>query len=126
MRDAESLALNPVVTADLLALTARLRRAMPRNANVLREQLLAMKPLPYGALPRSMPTSGVYLFTENGKHLYVGRSNALRGRHGRHCRPGATHRQAAFAFGARTSARPRSLTQKGERAVQLTNRRRCT
>jgi len=57
-----------------------------------------MPPLAYGALPRDMPRSGVYLFTENGKHLYVGRSNVLRKRHGRHCRPGATHRQAAFAF----------------------------
>jgi hypothetical protein len=62
------------------------------------ERLLAMQPLAYGALPRDMPKSGVYLFTEAGRHLYVGRSNALRGRHGRHCKPGATHRQAAFAF----------------------------
>jgi hypothetical protein len=45
-----------------------------------------------------MPVSGVYLFTDKGRHLYVGRSNVLRKRHGRHCRPGATHRQAAFAF----------------------------
>jgi hypothetical protein len=45
-----------------------------------------------------MPERGVYLFTEAGRHLYVGRSNTLRGRYGRHCRPGATHRQAAFAF----------------------------
>ena len=52
----------------------------------------------YGTLPRDMPKSGVYLFTEKGRHLYVGRSNGLRGRYGRHCRPGATHRQAAFAF----------------------------
>jgi hypothetical protein len=62
------------------------------------ERLLATPPLRYGALPRDMPDSGVYLFTENGRHLYVGRSNVLRKRHGRHCRPGATHRQAAFAF----------------------------
>jgi hypothetical protein len=62
------------------------------------ERLLAMQPLTYGALPRDMPKSGVYLFSEKGRHLYVGRSNVLRGRHGRHCRPGATHRQAAFAF----------------------------
>ena len=62
------------------------------------ERLVAMPPLAYGALPRDMPASGVYLFSENGKHLYVGRSNVLRKRHGRHCRPGATHRQAAFAF----------------------------
>jgi hypothetical protein len=45
-----------------------------------------------------MPSSGVYLFTENGKHLYVGRSNVMRKRYGRHCLPGATHRSAAFAF----------------------------
>jgi hypothetical protein len=60
--------------------------------------LLAMSPLTNGALPRDMPRSGVYLFTEAGRHLYVGRSNSLRGRYGRHCRLGATHRQAAFAF----------------------------
>ena len=62
------------------------------------DRLLAMPPLAYGSLPRDMPRSGVYLFTEAGRHLYVGRSNTLRGRYGRHCRPGATHRQAAFAF----------------------------
>lgn len=78
---------------------------MDRNFSALVEtlapklaQLLAMSPLTYGELPRGMPECGVYLFTENGKHLYVGRSNDLRGRYGRHCRPGATHRQAAFAF----------------------------
>jgi hypothetical protein len=62
------------------------------------EQLLACPPLPYGKLPSTMPKSGVYLFTENGQPMYVGRSNGLRQRHGRHCRPGATYRQAAFAF----------------------------
>jgi hypothetical protein len=62
------------------------------------ERLLAMSPLRYDALPLDMPTSGVYLFTENDRHMYVGRSNSLRGRCGRHCKPGATHRQASFAF----------------------------
>jgi hypothetical protein len=61
-------------------------------------QLLAMPPLHYSELPVQMPLSGVYLFSEGQKHLYVGRSNDLRSRYGRHCRPGATHRQAAFAF----------------------------
>ena len=41
---------------------------------------------------------GVYLFSERGQHLYVGRSNDIRARYGRQCRPGATHRMAAFAF----------------------------
>jgi hypothetical protein len=61
-------------------------------------QLVGASPLSYGTLAWDMPLSGVYLFTETGKHLYVGRSNNLRARYGRHCRPGATHRQAAFAF----------------------------
>jgi hypothetical protein len=56
------------------------------------EILRSMKPLRYGGLPPDMPTSGVYLFSERGVHLYVGRSNSLRARYGRHCRPGATHR----------------------------------
>jgi hypothetical protein len=62
------------------------------------EHLLAMKPVPYGLFPCDMPKSGVYLFSEKGRHLYVGRSNTLRKRHGRHCCPGATYKQAAFAF----------------------------
>ena len=62
------------------------------------DALLAMPPLRYGHLPINMPKSGVYLFSENGKHLYVGRSNTLRDRYSRHCRSGATHQQAAFAF----------------------------
>ena len=62
------------------------------------EQLIGCPPLSYGELPRGMALSGVYLFSEAGRHLYVGRSNGLRSRYGRHCRPGATHRQAAFAF----------------------------
>ena len=57
-----------------------------------------MPPLHYGELPLDMPLSGVYLFSEGGTHLYVGRSNNLRSRHGRHCGPGATHRQAASPF----------------------------
>jgi hypothetical protein len=59
---------------------------------------LAMHPCRAGALPMLMPSQGVYLFSEGGVHLYVGRSNKIRSRYGRHCNPGATHRMAAFAF----------------------------
>ena len=62
------------------------------------ECLLAMRPVRLGALPRDIPCSGVYLFTENGRHLYMGRSRNLRGRYGLHCRPSATRDQASFAF----------------------------
>ena len=62
------------------------------------ERLIGSAPHTAGSLPRSMPKSGVYLFSEGSTHLYVGRSNGLRSRYGRHCNPGATHRMAAFAF----------------------------
>jgi predicted GIY-YIG superfamily endonuclease len=41
---------------------------------------------------------GVYLFSEGGRHLYVGRTNDVRARYGRHCLPSAHHGMAAFAF----------------------------
>jgi hypothetical protein len=62
------------------------------------EDLLAMVPTKPALLPRKMPTAGVYVFSEGDRHLYVGRSNDIRGRIGRHSRRGATHRMAAFAF----------------------------
>lgn len=45
-----------------------------------------------------LPTAGVYLFTEDGRHLYVGRSNGIGARHGRHCKPWANSNMASFAF----------------------------
>jgi len=59
---------------------------------------LAKQPVRNGQLPRGMPSSGIYLFSENGRHLYVGRSNNLRRRYGLHCRPSAEGGQASFAF----------------------------
>lgn len=46
------------------------------------------------ALPR-LP--GIYLFTEEGKHLYVGRSRKLRGRIRGHSKPASRTNQAHFA-----------------------------
>jgi hypothetical protein len=64
----------------------------------LYNQLLAMPPGTAGSPPKTTPKNGIYLFSDNGQHLYLGRSNNIRGRIDRHCRPGATHRMAAFAF----------------------------
>lgn len=61
-------------------------------------QLMNSRPITNGVFTGELPKAGIYLFTENGRHLYVGRSNDIRGRYGRHCNPGATHRMAAFAF----------------------------
>ena len=60
--------------------------------------LLTMQPVTPESLPTKMFKKGVYLLSEGDNHLYVGRSNDIKKRIGRHCRPGATHRMAAFAF----------------------------
>lgn len=36
--------------------------------------LISMPPLTIAIIPRDCPVGGVYLFTENGKHLYAGRT----------------------------------------------------
>lgn len=45
-------------------------------------------------LPRQ---PGIYLFTENGRHLYVGRTRKLRGRIRGHSKPASRTNQAHFA-----------------------------
>lgn len=62
------------------------------------ERLLAMPPVAYAALPRTMPERGIYLFSEGDRHLYVGRTNRIRKRLQNHCRPSGTHFTATFAF----------------------------
>ncbi|MCX6831816.1 MAG: GIY-YIG nuclease family protein [candidate division Zixibacteria bacterium] len=62
------------------------------------QRLLAMAPVTPVSLPQSMPASGIYLLSENNRHLYVGRTRNIRARIAGHSRPGATHGTAAFAF----------------------------
>ncbi len=61
-------------------------------------KLLEMSPVTTSTLPKDAPKSGVYLFTENGKHLYVGRSNRLPKRVRNHGSEGSKENVAAFAF----------------------------
>jgi hypothetical protein len=63
-----------------------------------RVELVAMSPLERDSLPQMMPMRGVYLFSELGRHLYVGRTNSLRKRICCHCLPSAGHGMAPFAF----------------------------
>jgi GIY-YIG catalytic domain len=62
------------------------------------ERLIAMPAHNPLALPRQMPSAGVYVFSEASTHLYVGRSNRLKRRLSNHCRQSATDKMAAFAF----------------------------
>jgi hypothetical protein len=62
-------------------------------------QLLARPPVTGGAKPDyGSASKGIYLFTEAGEHLYVGRSNRLFDRYKNHWMASRTERQAAFAF----------------------------
>jgi hypothetical protein len=62
------------------------------------KRLLAMPPVTPITLPPKMFQKGVYFLSEGDNHLFVGRSNDIRKRIGRHSKPGAAHRIAAFAF----------------------------
>jgi hypothetical protein len=60
--------------------------------------LLACQPIAPAKLPQSFGGAGVYLLSEAGRHLYVGRSNDLRDRVQTHVRRSAKTNQAAFAY----------------------------
>jgi hypothetical protein len=104
---ASSLAVKPVVRLTFLATTFQSLGRMnlhPSFVHVVEslqpsfERLLAQTPMKPVKLAAGLPSAGVYLFTEGAQHLYVGRSNNLRRRMQRHGSPGATYKQAAFAF----------------------------
>lgn len=60
--------------------------------------LLDMSPARATVLPKEIPSRGIYLFSERGEHLYVGRSNRIRKRLQEHCRPSSGHNSATLAF----------------------------
>ena len=62
------------------------------------ETLMQMDPVTDGILPSHIKGSGVYLFSEHGRHLYVGRTRNVRSRYGQHTRHGTGHNNAPFAF----------------------------
>ncbi|MFT6835487.1 MAG: putative GIY-YIG superfamily endonuclease [Francisellaceae bacterium] len=57
-----------------------------------------MKPVTVATLPSDTPQAGIYLFSEAGENLYVGRTNTIRKRLQTHCRDGSGHNSATFAF----------------------------
>jgi predicted GIY-YIG superfamily endonuclease len=62
------------------------------------ERLTTMQPVMIRTLPRDAPSECIYLFSEGGRHLYVGRTRHLRQRLRQHSIPEAQHNQAVFAF----------------------------
>ena len=67
------------------------------DANV--DALLEAPAYAYPDLPvDGVPKAGIYLFSSAKRHLYVGRSNRIRGRLASHCRDSSRHNAASFAF----------------------------
>lgn len=64
------------------------------------ERLVAMRPVAISTLPRDAPLQCIYLFSEAGRYLYVGRTRrqSLRQRLRQHSIDSAQHNQAVFAF----------------------------
>nr|BAM62444.1 putative integron gene cassette protein [uncultured microorganism] len=62
------------------------------------QRMKAMKSVDITDLPKDIPSTGIYALFENGKPLYVGRSNRMRSRLQEHCRPSSNHNTAPFAF----------------------------
>jgi hypothetical protein len=59
------------------------------------EALMRMEPVTLSTLPKTIPTSGIYLFSEGDRHLYIGRSKRIRSRLRYHC---GSATDAPFAF----------------------------
>jgi hypothetical protein len=86
------------------------------------DELLASPKHKIGTLPTKIPNAGVYVFSEAGSHLYVGRTNSLRKRLQYHTRN--NHNQATFAFllaRHQTGSLKASYQPKGSRQDLLTN-----
>jgi hypothetical protein len=62
------------------------------------EKLLAQPAWRHGGSWPKEKIRGVYLFSENTQHLYVGRTNNVKNRYAGHCRPSSGHNSAPFAF----------------------------
>ncbi|HQZ18849.1 MAG TPA: GIY-YIG nuclease family protein [Vicinamibacteria bacterium] len=84
------------------------------------QRLMGMEPVRAEKLPQAMPTRGIYLFSDGDRHLYVGRTNNLKGRLQNHCRASSNHNTATFAFRVarqetgRTQASYKSSGSRGE------------
>jgi hypothetical protein len=82
----------------------------------LLDQLLGCEPHRRGHRPAAPELPGVYLFTENGKPIYVGQTRNFRRRWGEHTRPSSPENSAPFAFNiARQEAIREDLDMMGSR-----------
>lgn len=86
------------------------------------DALLASPKYTIANLPKNIPEAGVYLFSDAGSHLYVGRTNKLRKRLQYHTRNNHNHATFAFLLARHETDNLRASYQlKGSRQNLLTN-----
>jgi hypothetical protein len=68
------------------------------NLDASFRKLLQCEPFTFNSRPQKLPFSVVYLFSNDGQPIYVGRSNKFRQRLGNHCLEGSQPNQASLAF----------------------------
>jgi hypothetical protein len=61
-------------------------------------RLLGMRASTIANLPKEVPEAGVYLISENGNPIFVGRTNRMRSRLKEQCRLSSNHNTASLAF----------------------------
>ncbi len=91
-------------------------REIERQLPDLLDGLLAAPPYWRGESPAVPAVAGVYLFTEDGVHRYVGRTRNGNRRLGEHTRPSSKENSAPFAFNiAKADARTAGTDVAGSR-----------
>ncbi len=73
-------------------------RALTEDLHPKFEALMAQEPVVTGILRPEFSCSGIYMFSEDGKSLYVGRTRDVRKRYGQHTRRSSGHNSSPFAF----------------------------
>jgi hypothetical protein len=93
-------------------------REIERQLGPLLEALLAGRPYRRGRVPAAPAFAGVYLFSEDENHRYVGRTRNANRRLGEHTRPSSPQNSAPFAFNiARRDAAAAGLEIGGPRTL---------
>ena len=101
-------------------------KILAENLDPRFRQLMRMPSARYGSLPKNVPDTGIYLLSEGNRHLYVGRSNRIRQRLGKHSQPSSPPNAAAFAFQLareKTGKVKATYKKKGSRKDLMKNRK---
>jgi len=76
------------------------------------QRLVSMHTVKVASLPRQMPKAGVYVFYEEGKPLYVGRTNRMKQRTKYHSRESADDAPLAFRLAREATGYTEATYQK--------------